>query len=530
MRKKFISLVTALVIVLSALAGAGCGGKGKPTVDPIDDNYRVFYQVFVGSYSDSNNDGIGDLRGLINRLDYLNDGDINSGDDLGVQGIWLSPVFTSPTYHKYDAADYYNVDRTFGTNADLEELIEKCHQRNVKVILDLVVNHTSTNHEWFKKFASARQKSESGNKYYDYYTCRTSADKEPGKTYAKVPGCSDFYYECNFDSAMPELNFDSEDVKAEILNVAKFWMDKGVDGFRFDAVKYIYYYDSESSINFWKWFMDELRKINPDVYTVGECWSGTPEILEYYDAINCFNFQMSQAEGVIAMAAKSDNINNFTNNVTYFLNKIEGTNQSPMFMPFISNHDMDRSAGYLMLSTRFAYMGANLLLLCSGSPFIYYGEEIGMKGTRGAAMTDANRRLAMLWGDGDTVKDPIGATFEAKKQTNGTVKTHLADENSLFHHYKKLIEVRNRHPEIARGKYTALSFNDFNVGGFVVTYEGSTIGIIHNNHRVNPITVDLKDGSVVTNFTTVADYVGQTEATLDGTLLTIGPQSSVILR
>ena len=125
-------------------------------VDPIDDNYRTYYQIFVGSFSDSNGDGIGDIRGIINRLDYLNDGNVNSGKSLGVQGLWLSPIFSSPSYHKYDAKDYYQLDWRFGEEKDLVELINLCHERNVQIILDLAINHTSNQHEWFVKFKEAR--------------------------------------------------------------------------------------------------------------------------------------------------------------------------------------------------------------------------------------------------------------------------------------------------------------------------------------------------------------------------------------
>ena len=116
-------------------------------VDPTDDNYRTFYEIFTSSFSDTNGDGIGDLKGITNRLDYLNDGDVNSGKSLGVQGIWLTPIFQSPSYHKYDVTDYYKIDSSFGKLEDLKNLLDQCHKRNVKLILDLVLNHTSVNNK-----------------------------------------------------------------------------------------------------------------------------------------------------------------------------------------------------------------------------------------------------------------------------------------------------------------------------------------------------------------------------------------------
>ena len=266
--KRFLSF---LLLIVSAFLVIGCGKKAQ--VDPIDDNYRVMYQIFVGSFSDSNGDGVGDLRGIINRLDYLNDGNINSGKSLGVQGLWLSPIFFSPTYHKYDARDYYMVDPTFGTQDDLVELVEECHKRNVIVILDLVLNHTSNNHQWFKSFQAAHQNGNTSNKYYDYYSYFKQGEWGSGVGVTKISG-TDEYYECTFSSDMPELNYDNPEVRQEVVDIAKYYLDLGIDGFRFDAVKYIYYGDTNKNVAFWDWYMDELRKIKPDIYCVGEDWSG----------------------------------------------------------------------------------------------------------------------------------------------------------------------------------------------------------------------------------------------------------------
>ena len=245
-----VSVILAVAIVFGILAACGLLTPYEKTVDPIDDNYRTFYQIFVGSFSDSDGDGIGDLRGIINRIDYLNDGDINGGDDLGVQGLWLSPIFSSPTYHKYDANDYYTVDPRFGTEEDLKELIRLCDERNVKIILDLVLNHTSTGNSWFLNFRTARRNGDSSNKYYNYYTCVTASEKVGGRSYQSLTG-TNYYYECNFSSGMPELNYDNPAVRDEMLNVAKYYIDLGIDGFRFDAIKYIYYGDTKASAEFW---------------------------------------------------------------------------------------------------------------------------------------------------------------------------------------------------------------------------------------------------------------------------------------
>lgn len=530
--KKPIALTLAMCTLLTSSALFGCNSL-PAEVDPIDDNYRVFYQIFVGSFSDSDGDGTGDLRGIINRMDYLNDGNINSGKSLGVQGIWLSPIFASPSYHKYDARDYYQIDPKFGTDDDLKELIEICHERNVKVILDLAINHTAKSNEWFAQFTSAHKKNDVKNKYYDYYTCVTSETRVSGRTYYPLYSGSSEYYEGNFDSGMPELNYDSAAVKQEMVNVAKHYLDFGVDGFRFDAVKYIYYNETKRSAEFWQWYMSELKKINPDIYTVGECWSAESEILEYYPAMNCFNFDTSQPSGSVATAVRGQ-VEVFARHVANFQKSALSRNENAMYIPFLANHDTDRAAGFLPVEqpdtdgsvAHPAKVAANLYLLCSGSPFIYYGEEIGMKGTRGAANTDANRRLAMLWGDDDTVKNPTGSTFKDEQQINGTVAEQSRNPDSLMNYYAKVIALRNKYPQIARGAYTVVAPVD-KCAGFVIDYEGEKTVLLHNV-STQPVTVDVSKIGVTVE--TLADYIGCDNASLSGSTLTIGGETSVILK
>ncbi len=499
-----------------------------PAADTTDDNYRTFYQIFVGSFSDSDGDGVGDLRGIINRFDYLNDGNLNSDTSLGVQGIWLSPIFASPSYHKYDTTDYYTVDSQFGTEDDLLELIELCHERNVKIILDLAINHTSSQHQWFKSFKTARKNDDESSPYYDFYTCVTKEEQVGGRTYQKVG--NGWYYECNFSATMPELNYDSEAVKEEMLDVAEYYLNMGIDGFRFDAVKYIYYGDTDASVEFWNWYMDELRAIKPDIYCVGECWSGETEILKYYSAMNCFNFAMSQGEGKAAMAAKGNSLSSFTGYVVSYQNKILEANPNGMAMSFLSNHDTDRIAG-TFISEDNMRMAANLYLLSPGSPVIYYGEELGMRGSRGSASSDANRRLAMLWGDGDTVKNPSEATYDSSKQIKTTVVTQTEDEDSMLRHYCKLLSLRHRNPAIARGTYTALSTSDSHLGGFIVEYEGERLLILHNN-STESITYDLSAKAELDGFAwadMIAEAVGAGGATLNASVLTLAGMTSVVI-
>ncbi len=520
-------LMLATLVVTSPLVACG---KPDPEVDPIDDNYRTFYQIFVGSFADSNDDGCGDLRGIIENFDYLNDGNIHSGKSLGVQGIWLSPIFVSPSYHKYDAKDYYKIDPQFGTEEDLVDLATLCEERNVKLILDLAINHTSNQHEWFTEFKKARANWDTENPYYDYYTCVTTAEKVGGVTYQKIAGV-DAWYECNFSGDMPELNFDNPVVREEMLKVAKHYINLGIDGFRFDAVKYIYYGDTARSVAFWEWYMEELRAYAPDIYCVGECWSGEAEILKYYSAMNCFDFAMSQAEGKVALAAKGNSsISTFLNYVASYQDKVQAANPNGMPMSFLSNHDMDRIGGAFVTESMMR-VAANLYLLSPGSPVIYYGEEIGMRGSRGGANTDANRRLGMLWGNDYRPDDPIGTTYTSDKQIQSSVESQLKDKNSLLNYYVRLIAIRHKYEGIARGEYTAVTTSWKNVGGFLIQYEGKTILLMHNTAG-EELTVDLAKCAALAgmSFAEILDIIGVTnDAKLSGTQLTIGAQTSVIL-
>lgn len=554
--KRGISFLLAAVLLLTL---GGCGGtgaaeetqqtqetqgavmdlSGKYVLDEgrneaiIDDagqvtaanegNNRLFYHIFVGSFSDSNGDGIGDLRGIINRFDYLNDGMENSGVSLGVEGIWLSPIFLSPSYHKYDTTDYYVIDPQFGTMEDLNELIDLCHARGVKIILDLVINHTARNHQWFQSFSAAQKDGIENDMYYDFYSW--AEESTPGAAWYKVSGTSR-YYEGNFSSEMPELNFDNETVRQAIVDVAKYYLDLGVDGFRFDAAKYIYYGNEGRNAEFWKWFMAELRNIKPDIYTVAEVWDSDGVTYPYFASTNCFNFTMAQTNGRIAEAAKAGDVNVFTSYVSNYISDIQAQNPDAMPVTFIANHDTDRAAGFLTVSSGQAMVAANLSILMPGSTFVYYGEEIGMKGSRGGANTDANRRLAMNWGDGDTVKDPIGADYTSG-QTNGTVADQLPDGNSLYNHYKKLIQLRKANPEIANGSYTPLQLEG-KVGGYIATYNGSSVVVIHNTTQ-ETVQIDL---AAVTDLelTVIAGFAGVNGAVLEGTVLTLDGQTSVILK
>ena len=499
-----------------------------PVVDSIDDNYRTLYQIYVRSFADSDGNGKGDIRGIIETFDYLNDGDITTGNDLGVQAIWLTPVFYASSGHKYDAIDFYSIDPEFGTLEDLIELAELCEARNVKLILDLALNHTSTSNEWFKQFKKAHQNGDTSNKYYNWYSWSTS--ERSG--YVKVYG-QNLWYESWFDTqggGMPELNYDNQAVRNEMLNVAKYWLDLGVDGFRFDAVKYIYYNDHTKSSSFYKWYTDELRKIDPDIYLIGECWDTEGNMLKYYNSMNCFNFSMA-GNGTIASVAKgSGAISTFVDNIVGLQQKIKNVNADGMISSFLSNHDQDRSAGYLPTDNQ-KKMAASLYLLTPGTPVIYYGEEIGLKGS-GDSAEDANRRLPMKWGDTWTCEIPNGATYTIDLWSD-TVWDQQRDEDSLLMHYVNVLKIRNNYPAIARGTYSAIYGGKATFGGFYIKHDNDHLIILHNTSASETVTINLNTltGLKDKNLTAyeILDYLGVSDASINGTTLTLGPQSTVIL-
>ena len=548
--------ITALLIVfalLISLSGCGASSKQPERSSPLgiytvykdgevivehvnfdhyqepEDNARVFYEIFVGSFSDSDGDGIGDLRGIIDRMDYLNDGEPASGRSLGVEGIWLTPIFSSRSYHKYDVNDYYEIDPEFGTMEDLKDLIEICHERDVKLILDLVINHTGRANPWFQSFVAAHRQDDKEDPYYDYYSYIRSGDPVPaGHNYSQLSG-TDIYFECNFDAAMPELNFEDADVRRAVLDVAKFYLDMGVDGFRFDASKYLFLGETDRNVEFWDWYIKELKKIKPDVYAVAEVWDGDGITDKYFEALNCFNFTVSGANGLIADVAKAGDANRLTSYVEGYLSKVRGIRQDSMIVPFISNHDMDRAAGYLTTASYNMQFAANLYILGPGSPFIYYGEELGMRGSRGGSNTDANRRLAMLWGDDDTVSDPEGSDYSQDNQLKEGVSVQIARDDSLLTYYKKLIMIRKANPEIARGVYKALKLSNTKAGGFISTWNGSSVCVLHNP-SINPQTIDLSAVKGAENFTILRDSIGEGSASIEDSMLTIDGHTSVVLR
>ncbi len=449
MKKKIISLLCALVTILSLV---GCGSaEMELTPNVPDDKYRTFYEVFVYSFYDSNGDRVGDLKGLTQKLDYIT--------DLGCNGIWLMPIMPSTTYHKYDVVDYMAIDYEYGTMEDFEAFMAACKERDIHVLIDLVINHTSSKHDWFieaSKYLAALGEGEPDVNecpYVDYY--QFSREKESSSWY-QVPGAEGWYYEAPFWSEMPDLNLHSEAVRAEIAEITQFWLDKGVAGFRMDAAKEYVSGSVDNNVEILKWFNDTVKSQNPDCYVVAEVWEDEATYAQYYASgiDSCFNFQFANQAGTISsVLSKKGTANALSygkaNEALADLYSKYG--QQWIDAPFYSNHDMGRSAGYYAGegSEEKTKMGHAMNLLMGGNVFLYYGEELGMKG----AGKDENKRAAMYWSEERLAegmcRGPID--MDTVKMKFPSLEVQQGDENSVYNYVKDVIKVRNAFPSIARG-------------------------------------------------------------------------------
>ncbi|MCM1174630.1 MAG: alpha-amylase family glycosyl hydrolase [Blautia sp.] len=421
----------------------------------IDDNYRTYYEVFVYSFCDSDGDGIGDLQGLISRLDYINDGDDATDTDLGCNGIWLMPVGPSPTYHKYDVADYYDIDADYGTMEDFKELLAECDKRGIKVIMDLVLNHSSSRNPWFVDACAYLRELGDGKPdaqacpSFDYY----HFSKEQGAGCYAVEG-TDWYYEAQFWSEMPDLNLDSGALRAEIEKIAGFWLDMGVGGFRLDAVKEFYTGNPQANIAFLSWFAEMVREKKQDAYLVGEAWLDISGYAQYYESgiDSLFNFAFADKDGIISRVVNGSPASGYGSASASLQETFGQYNENYIDAPFYTNHDMGRSAGYYAGENSEAQtkLAGAMNLFMSGSAFLYYGEELGMKGSG----KDENKRAPMYWSRDAEKEGMCGgpADMDDFQMKFDSLEEQEQSPDSIYQYYKKAIKIRNQNPEIARGR------------------------------------------------------------------------------
>ncbi len=476
MKRNILSLILLSSMLFS------CSGNSNPlTFNDVgeEENVRNYYEIFVRSFYDSNDDGIGDLNGVTAKLDYIK--------DLGYNGIWLMPINKAYSYHKYDIIDYYDIDPEYGTLDDLDYLLSEAKKRDIKVILDLVVNHTSNMHPWFIESINANLNN-TDSKYKDYYNFSTTAKSKYTK-YGSI------YYESQFVSSMPDLNLDSDNVKNEIKNIIKFYLDKGVSGFRLDTVINYYTGNQDKNAEFIKFIVDYAKSLNPNCYIVAEAWTNNAEIKKYYETgiDSCFAFGTGSELGVsMTMSSWS----------TYYslLNSVKNIAGEYIPAPFIGNHDVGRAAGILGRKIKKVKFGYGLLGMLNGNVFAYYGDEIGMiaSGISMGDYLDKSYRIAIPW-DKDK-KDGFCLNPEGVSNPEyiyPSVEEQLKDSNSILNYYKKVNYLRNNYPVISKGDIELISSTK-NSGIIKKKYNDEEI-YIAINFLDEPTTIELDGDFEIVN-------------------------------
>ena len=503
-----------LRLILASLAAILWSTPALPA-----DTGDVTYQVFVRSFADSNGDGIGDLRGLTGKLDYL--------QDLGVRALWLLPIHPSPSYHQYDVTDYRAIHPDYGTMEDFENFLAEAKKRGLRVILDLVVNHTARDHPWFQAALTDPQ-----GPYHDFYVWQKGDEIDSMTVTAAGPdtdnlrrwhpgeGLGDLYYYAYFTGGMPDLNFDNTDVRREIYNIGKFWLEKGVDGFRLDAAKHIFPDDrTADTVDFWREFRAEMQQVNPDVLLVGEVWSDGDEAKDYLPGLgSVFNFELAAAILDAVRDGKGAGL------ATRHAQLREAyAEAAPDFVDatFLGNHDQNRVLSVLGREDR-ARVAAALLLTLPGSPYLYYGEEIGMLGTK----PDRFIREPMLW---QTEPDPQRPQMRrVRHSTDDTVRpvaVQREDPDSLWHHYRALIQLRNRTPALRTGALKPLDHFHPHLSMFLRTHESGDVLVLHN---VSEKTIELPLHDNLLSFENIL-WASSPEARLTKGLAILPPYTSLLL-
>lgn len=408
-------------------------------------NDTVFYEIFVRSFYDSNGDGIGDFNGITQKLDYL--------QSLGVTGLWLLPIYPSPSWHGYDVTDNYSVNPDYGTMDDFKNLLNEAHKRGIRVILDLVLDYTSSQNPWFVDALNTN------STHHDWFIWSATDPGYPGPWGEQVwfPLNGEYFYAL-WGTSNPNLNYKNPAVTTEMDKVATYWLKNiGVDGFRLDAIKYLIQ-DGANQVNtdathaWLQQFRTAYKAANPIAMTVGELSGENAGVMASYthgDQLDLsFDFGLA---GAFVSAANSGNAGNATGQIRLSYKLIKPL----QFAPFLTNHDQDRLMNQLEDDPNKVKVAASMLLTAPGVPFIYYGEELGLQGSG----QDPLRRRPMQWST-----DPNGGFSTASPweelgpnwHTNN-VAVESTNPNSLLSWYQTLIHTRNEHAALRVGDMNVLT-------------------------------------------------------------------------
>jgi alpha-amylase len=439
----------------------------------------VCYEVFVRSFYDSDGDGVGDLNGLTQKLDYINDGNPRSQRDLGARCIWLMPVAASPSYHGYDVTDYYKVNPEYGTNGDFKRLVAEAHRRGIRVLVDMVLNHSSSEHPFFKHATVYAD-----SPYRDWYLWSPTHPgvKNPwgGDNWHRSPIRDEYYYGF-FWSGMPDLNVESRAVVEETKKIATFWLEEmGADGFRLDAIKHLVEADQGRRVEhlpgthtFLREYAAHIRRVKPGAFTIGEVWDTVGAMLPYYpDQLDAhFAFEASDAIlGAVRTGSASKLFPPFM--------RLQRELPSDRWSPFLRNHDQTRTLTELGGDVGRAKLAVTLLLTLPGLPFIYYGEEIGMTGNK----PDPRLRTPMHWRRGPAAGFTTGVPWEPLQPDSMTanVETQEADSTSLLNLHRRLIHLRAEHPALGAGELVPLTTGSDAVAAYL-RREGERVVLVVAN-------------------------------------------------
>ena len=502
----------------------------------------VYYSLFVRSFADSNGDGIGDLKGLTERLDYLNDGNDSTTGDLGINGIWLLPIFPSPSYHGYDVDDYYAINPEYGTMEDFENLISESKKRGINVMLDMTCNHSSKTNPWF---TASKNPDDIHRDWYRWiyeneegYNMHTQIFGHPlWNEDSSHPG---FYYAGEFGEHMPDFNLESTEVRNEFKKIMRFWMEKGVSGFRYDAAFHIY--DEikyplgtieaiPMAVKWWKELTDFNRGINPESYSVGEVWDSSTVRASYAAGLgSTFHFNMGDKFIIPQIQTEQAGDNTYARVLQGDYDLLRERAPGSVDAPFLTNHDQARAAGLLKGDVAREKLAAAMYLLTEGVPFVYYGEEIGMmSGTR-----DESKRTPLLWNslteDGKP-KDAMQTSWAQDSDCIYNKKTvsiaeQQKDKESLLTYYKRLIRLKTSRPSLLRGKFRAveLPFRTSKASSWMMEDEDESALVIHNLSAEENLQGPLPEGWTDARMIFATDSRSSADGQMD-----IAPLSTIVL-
>lgn len=487
----------------------------------------VWYEIFVRSWYDTNGDGIGDLNGVTAKLDYL--------QSLGVSGIWLMPINPSPSYHGYDVTDYEAVNPQYGTLADFRRLVDEAHKRGIRVIIDMVINHTSNESPWFKAALDPK------SPYHDWYSwagkytdleSASAAGSQAWHAAGKQPAPEQHYLGI-FAAEMPDLNYDNPAVRAAMIKAGQFWLKQGADGFRLDAARHIYEnfpWDVDDpvalakNLAWWNEYRRGLDAVNPHTYLVGEVTQPTATDLAPYlkplDAV--FNFPLAVQ---LIDAAKSERNQGLgpTLDRSYAAYEAVG-GKAIKDAPFLSNHDQERVMSQLDGNPQHMRTAAAMLLTLPGEPYIYYGEELGTLGKK----PDPDLREPMRWQRATRAKGET--TWEAGNPANDaavSVEAEQADPHSLLHVYTQLIHWRSEVPALRDGGFRAYPEASDHLVAWERIDGRDTVLVVHNlSSEVQTMALDVPHEP---HYTRVLKQTGP-GAAIHGDTLSVPAYTSVVLQ